>query len=155
MKGNYFSFEIPDEITTPEDFKNPVSYVSNYFYIYLYKKFGQYLYTQMESVFIETDYNIIGFDFFTNIKTDSFMKFEDIWIFHKLGYDLDDEENDESICEFEVQSTDKILIEKRIYSKLIDILGEIGGFMEIINSIFNLICSVLVDIYIYYMISQL
>ena len=109
----------------------------------------------MESVFIETDDNIIGFDFLTNIKTDNYMKFEDIWFLFKPGYDLDDEENDESICEFEVQLTDKILIEKRIYSKLIDILGEIGGFMEIINSIFNLICSVLVDIYIYYMISQL
>ena len=146
IKGNYFSFEIPDIILTPEDFKNPVSYVSNYFYAYLYKKYGQYIYIQMESAFIETDHNIIGFDFFTNIKNDNFMKFEDIWILPKPGYDLDDKENQQSICEFEVSLGNKILIEKRSYSKLIDILGEIGGFMEIIYSVFNLICSILVDI---------
>ena len=146
IKGNYFSFEIPDIILTPEQFKNPVDYINNYFDVYLYKGYGQYLYTQIESVSIETDNNIIGFDFFSNIKIDSLIKFDDLWFLPKPGYDSDEEENEESICEFEVQLTDRILIEKRSYSKLIDILGEVGGFMEIIDSIFNLICSVLVDI---------
>ena len=116
IKGNYFSFEIPDIITTPEDFKNPVDYINNYFYVYLYKDYGQYLYTQMQFVSIETDYNMIGFDFFTDIKIDNFIKYEDIWFLPKPGYDLDDEENEESICEFEVQLTNRILIEKRSYS---------------------------------------
>ena len=82
----------------------------------MYKNYGQYLYTQMESVYIETDYNMIGFDFFTNIKTDYFIKFEDLWFIPKPGYDLDDEDNEESIVDFEIQLTDKILTEKRSYS---------------------------------------
>jgi hypothetical protein len=60
---------------------------------------------------------MIGFDFFTNIKTDYFMKYSDLMIGPRPGYDLDDEENEESIVEFEVQLTDKILTEKRSYSK--------------------------------------
>ena len=146
LKGNYFSFEIADVTLTPEDFENPVNFKSNYFYTYMYKNYGQYLYTQMESVYIETDYNMIGFDFFTNIKTDYFIKFEDLWFIPKPGYDLDDEENEESIVDFELQLTDKILTEKRDYSKSIDILGEVGGFMEIISNVFGLILSLIVDV---------
>ena len=88
---------------------------------------------------------MIGFDFFTNIKTDYFMKYSDLMIGPRPGYDLDDEENEESIVEFEVQLTDKILTEKRSYSKSIDILGEVGGFMEIISIIFGLVLSIIVD----------
>ena len=53
LKGNYFSFEIADITLTPEDFENPVSFKSNYFYTFVYKNYGQYLYTQMESVYIK------------------------------------------------------------------------------------------------------
>ena len=38
------------------------------------------------------------------------------------------------------------MLEKRQYVQLIDVLGEIGGFMEIIYSFFSLICSLIVDI---------
>ena len=146
LAGNYFSFEISDIILTPEDFKNPVIYRSNFFYTYLYKNIGQYLYTQFDIVDIETDYNIIGIDYFKNIKYDYFMKLDDIWFVPMPGYNLDDEDNNQSICEFEVQLTDKILTEKRTYSSLIDVLSEVGGFMGIISSIFKIICSPVVDI---------
>ena len=47
---------------------------------------------------------------------------------------------------FELQLNDKILLEKRYYIQLIDVLGEIGGLMEIIYSFFGVICSFIVDI---------
>ena len=53
LKGNYFSFEIADIALTPENFENPVSFKNNFFYTYMYKNYGQYLYTQMESVYIK------------------------------------------------------------------------------------------------------
>ena len=53
LKGNYFSFEIADVTLTPEDFENPVSFKNNYFYTYVYKNYGQYLYAQMESVILK------------------------------------------------------------------------------------------------------
>ena len=40
-----------------------------------------------------------------------------------------------------------ITIEKRQYSQLIDVLGEVGGFMELINSFFAFICSLFGDIF--------
>ena len=89
----------------------------------------------MELVNIETDYNIVGFDFFIDIKSDNYMKVDNILFVPKPGYDLDNEEN--SLCELEVQLTDKILTEKRSYTKLIDIFGEVGGFMEIISLVFS------------------
>ena len=40
---------------------------------------------------------------------------------------------------------DKILLEKRQYIQLIDVLGEVGGFMEIVRSFISVICSSFVD----------
>ena len=57
------------------------------------------------------------------------------------GYNLNDESNNNPICTFEFQLNDKTLMEKRYYSHLVDVLGDVGGFMEIINTFFGLICS--------------
>ena len=146
INESYFSFETADIIITPEDFENPVVFRSNYFYVYMFRNVGQYLYLKMELVNIETDNNIIGFDFFTDIKSENFMKIDDYLLVPRPGYDLYNEENDLSICEFEIQLTDKMLIEKRSYSKLIDVLGEVGGLMEIISMVFNFFSSIIVDI---------
>ena len=39
------------------------------------------------------------------------------------------------------------MVEKRQYTQLIDVLGEVGGLMEIINSLFGIICSFFGDIF--------
>ena len=54
------------------------------------------------------------------------------------GYDLNDETNNNPICEIEFQLKDKILLEIRQYDQLIDVLGEVGGFMELITIKFRL-----------------
>ena len=40
LSGSNFSFELADITLMPEDFKNPVIFIRNYYYTYLYKKFG-------------------------------------------------------------------------------------------------------------------
>ena len=61
------------------------------------------------------------------------------------AYDLYEEDFYYPLTIFEIQLNDKILLEKRQYIQLIDVLGEIGGLMEIIFSFFGLICSLIVD----------
>ena len=100
----------------------------------------------MQLVKIETSTNMIGFDFLTNPKVDNFIKFDNVEIIPYPGYNLDDENNDYPICLFEFQLNDKILFQKRQYVQLIDVLGEVGGFMEIIYSFFGVICSLFAGI---------
>ena len=106
---------------------------------------GQYIYAEIQYVIIETSNNIFGFDFLTKPKIENFIKFDNVQIIPYPGYNLDDETNNYPVCFFEFILNDKILFEKRQYVQLIDVLGEVGGFMEIINSFFNWICSFVVD----------
>ena len=111
-----------------------------------YNNFGLYLYSEMQYIRIETSTNIIGFDFFSNPKIDEYIKFDNVELFTVPGFNLDDESNNNSVCGIEFQLNDKTLMEKRYYSSLIDVLGDVGGFMEIINTFFGLICSFFGDI---------
>ena len=146
LNGNNFVIKLEDILITPLNFKYPIKERTNELYTTLFKTFGQYLYIEMQLVNIETNNNIIGFDFLTKEKTEEYIKYDTLEIIPQPGYDLDDENNNYPVCEIEIQLKDKILTQKRYYTQLIDVLGEVGGFMEIISSFFGLICSFVVDI---------
>ena len=146
LNGNNFVIILEDIIITPLKFERPVKERTNELYTTLYKTFGQYLYIEMQLVSIETNKNIIGFDFLTNEKIENFIKYDTLEIIPQPGYDLNDKSNNYPVCEVEFQLKDKILSEKRGYTQLIDVLGEVGGFMEFINSFLWAICSFIVDI---------
>ena len=146
LNGNNFVIKLEDILITPLIFEKPVQERTNELYTTLFKNFGQYLYIEMQIVNIETNDNIIGFDFLTNEKSENFIKYDTLEIIPQPGYDLNDENNNYPVCEVEFQLKDKIFSEKRQYTQLIDVLGEVGGFMEIISSFLGTICSFIVDI---------
>ena len=146
LNGNNFVIKLEDILLTPTNFKFPVKERINELYTTLFKYFGQYLYIEMQLVNVETNNNIIGFDFLTEEEKKEFIRYDTLEILPQPGYDLNDENNDYPVCEIEFQLKDKILTQKRYYTQLIDVLGEVGGFMEIISSFFGLICSFVVDI---------
>ena len=146
INGKDFEINFEDIIITPLNFGTPIKEKINFIYTTVFKTFGQYLYTEMQFVNIETSTNIIGFDFLTEAKSENFIKYNSLEIIPQPGYDLNDETNEYPICEVEFQLNDKILREKRQYIQFIDVLGEVGGLMGIIYSFFAEICSFVSDI---------
>jgi len=146
LNGKSLIINFEDILITPLNYNEPVKERFNNLYTVVYKNFGQYLYVEMQLVKIETSTNIIGFNFFTNPKLQDFIKYDSLEIIPQPGYDLNDDLNNYPICEIEFQLNDKILSEKRQYIQLIDVLGEIGGLMEIIFSFFGVICNFIGDI---------
>ena len=146
LSNKLFLVYFQDIMLTPLDYHNPIKERINVLNTEIYKNLGQYLHTEMQLVKIETSTNIIGFDFLTKPKIEEFIKFDKEVILPFPGYNFDDEEDEYPITIFELQLNDRILLEKRYYVQLIDVLGEIGGFMEIMFSFFSMICSLIVDI---------
>ena len=146
LNEKVFKILFQDIMLTPLNYKSPVKEKINLLNTQIYKSVRQYLYTQMQLVKIETSTNILGFDFLTNPKIEEFIKFDRELMLPYPAYDLYDEDFYYPLTIFEIQLNDKILLEKRQYIQLIDVLGEIGGLMEIIFSFFGLICSLIVDI---------
>ncbi len=148
LNNHRFMVFFRDIDLTPLNFEAPVKEKINYLNTEIYRGLGQYLHMEMQLVKIETSTNIIGFDFLTEPKTEQFIKFEHEEILPYPGYNIDDDEENDfyPVSIFELQLNDKILLEKRYYIQLIDVLGEIGGLMEIIYSFFSVICSLIADI---------
>ena len=146
LNGKNLEIDFEDILITPFNYDSPVKERINLIYTTIFKTFGQYLFTEMHLVNIETSTNIFGFNFLTNPKVDHFIKYDSLEIIPQPGYNLDDETNNYPIVEIEFQLNDKILLEKRQYIQLIDVLGEVGGLMEIIFSFFGVICSFVTDI---------
>ena len=55
-------------------------------------------------------------------------------------------ETGQSFYDFTIKLSENMRIEKRTYTKLITILGDVGGLMEVIFTIFSTISSFSVDI---------
>ena len=145
LNGKNLEIIFEDNLITPLKYETPIKETLNLVFTTIYKTFGQYLYTEMQLVNIETTTNIFGFDFLTNPKIEKFIKYYSLEIIPQPGYNLDEEDNNYPICEVEFQLNDKILLEKRQYLQFIDALGEVGGLMEIIYSFFGLICNFVGD----------
>ena len=141
-----FMIYLEDVNLTPLNYQYPVKKKINSFNTEIFRNLGQYLFAEMQVVKIETSTNIIGFDFFTEPKTEDFIKYDQQNTLTYPGYNVLDENNTYPATIFELRLNDRILLEKREYVQLIDVLGELGGLMEIIDSLFNMICAILVDI---------
>ena len=135
-----------DIVINSFDYKNPIQKRINYLDGKIFRTIGLLILSEFQIVQIQTSKNIFGFDFFTNPKIDEFIKFDNVNIIPVPSFDLNDELNYTPLIEYQFQLNDKILTEKRQYTQFIDILCEVGGFMEFINSFFGLICSSFVDI---------
>ena len=141
IDGRNFIIWFEDIMITSFSYSTPIKQRINRLYSTVFKVFGQILYVEMEIVNIETSTNIIGFDFLTNPKLEEFIRYDSLEIIPQPGYDLNDENNNYSICDVQFQLNDKILTEKKQYLQLLDILGEVGGLMEFTFSFFNFICN--------------
>ena len=53
--------------------------------------------------------------------------------------------SEDPICVITIQLSEKALTQKRQYMTLIEVLGDVGGLMEVISSALNLFLSIVVD----------
>ena len=51
-----------------------------------------------------------------------------------------------AVCDLTMQLAAKVLTQRRKYTTLIEVLGDVGGLMELLWTFLNLICSFITDI---------
>ena len=134
--------KIEDIELTPQDHDNPIQYLERDIPGPTYQYLFQYIYVYMQLVIIETDDNIIGFEALSNTKTEKHLKYDTSWIVSSPILFGDFSVNpDADLNDITIQLSPNVLTQKRTYVQLIDVLGDVGGLMEIVNMIFSIICS--------------
>ena len=141
---------IEDIDLTPQNHDHPVQQLERDVPGPTFMELYQMIYVYMQLVIIETDDNIIGFEALTNTKVQKHLKYETSWIVSRpvlFGRTIfDPVAPAEDLNDITIQLSPNVLTQRRKYVQLIDVLGDVGGLMEIINMILSVISSLIVDI---------
>ena len=138
LKSTFVSFQMQDIEITPLNFSYPVIGRDVDIYATVGKKLFQEIHVFFQIVNIETDLDPLGFSDFQNVKSERYLKYNSlVQMTNILENDL--YETGESFCNVTIKLTEKILTEKRRYTKLIEVMRDVGGFMEVILSIFKIV----------------
>ena len=145
LANTFISFEIENIELTPKNYENPTRPRNTDVYTTVGKKLFQELHVYFEVVNIETDLDWFGFDEFENIKSDIYLKYDEMFIMGNL-IEEDIYETGNKFCDVTFKLSENVRTQRRVYTKFVTILGDVGGLMEVIFTFFRLISSFSVDI---------
>ena len=145
LKGTFVTMQFEDILLTPNNYDEPIKGRDQDLYTTVGKKLFKELYLYFKIINIETDLDFIGIDEIKKVKNEKYIKYDSYSQMTKL-LDQDVYETGESFCDITLKLSDLVFYQKRTYTKLLDILGDVGGLMEILNTIFGWIISFPVDI---------
>ena len=137
--------KIQDIELTPENYKKPVEVrgkeLTSPAYLNLYQNIQSFFHI----VHVETDLDFVGFELLKNIQTQTYFKYDDTFILPSINTQNILSAPYQPYCQISIQLTEQILTLKRSNTKLTEVLGEVGGLMEVIFSFFRIISSFLTD----------
>ena len=145
--ANKIELKIQDNYLNPEDYKNPVTRRRVDMNSPVFKDLYQMIYSYLQIVNIETDEDITGLNFFTDhTRKQIYTRYEESFIIASPLFYGDILISGAPIADATLQLAAKVLTEKRQYLQLIDVLGDVGGLMEIVYTVLNLICSFVTEV---------
>jgi len=89
--------------------------------------------------------DFIGLNEYENIKVEDYLKYDEMIVMSNF-LETNIYETGEPFCDVTIKLSDNVRYERRVYTKLITILGDVGGLMEVVFTLFRILCSFPVDI---------
>ena len=146
FKINYVEFKMQDIELTPHIYNTPSIPKEKDISSPVYRHLLQQIYAYLQIVILETDQDEVGFEALSNIKTEKFLKYEESWIIAAPTTHSNSFDPSKPVVDVTIQLSAKVLTQKRKKTKLIEVLGDVGGLMEFIWSILTIISTVITDI---------
>ena len=139
------NFNIEDIELTPHLYDTPSQPLEKDITGPAFQALYQQIYTYLQIVILETDKDVIGFEGLSDIETQQFLKYDESWIIAAPSPHMGGLISETPIADVSIQLSAKVLTQKRKNTKLIDVLGDVGGLMEVVWSFFNVLASVITD----------
>ena len=144
LKNAYVSFKMQDVELTPQIYETPIQLRGKEVNSPASKNLFQNINAYFQIIEMETDDDIVGFEWFSNLKKEKYLKYDGPIVLSKL-MDNTQYQYGQALCDVTVQLTEQVLTIKRTYTKLIEVLGDVGGLMEVIYMCFKMISSLITD----------
>ena len=146
LYGAKINFNIEDVELTPHIYDTPSQPLEKDITGPAFLTLYQQIYTYLQIVILETDQDVIGFEGLSDIETQKFLKYDESWIISAPSPHAQGLQPLTPIAEVTIQLSAKVLTQKRKNTKLIEVLGDVGGLMEVVWSAFNILATVITDI---------
>ena len=144
LTRTFVTFKMEDIDLTPQKYNSPVQLRGKEVSANIGSNLFKDVHSYFQVVNIETDEDILGFDSLSKIKKEKYLKYDQSIILSSLK-EKNIFESGESLCDITIQLSEKELTQKRTYTKLVEVLGDVGGLMEILFSFFNIFSSFLTE----------
>ena len=131
---NVIEFKMEDNLLSPELYKTPVEPQRKDINAPVFLTVYQKIYSYIQIVYIETDNDITGLNFLSKNKIEQYPKYDNSELIAAPG-NADILKTGGAVCDITMQLHQKILTTKRKYTTLLDVLGDVGGLMELIYSV--------------------
>ena len=146
LKNTYVSFKMQDIELTPQIYSTPIQLRGKEVNSPASKNLFQNINAYFQIVELETDNDVVGFEGLSIIKKEKYLKYDGPIVLSRLIDNYSEYKPGQALCDVTVQLTEQVLTIKRTYTKLIEVLGDVGGLMEVIFMIFKLIATLITDL---------
>ena len=131
---------------TPQNYKHPVQVRTRE----LTAPVMDSLYNNIQSYFhiidMKTDNDILGFEASSNKVQEKYFKYDVTFMINSMNTEEKLPTNTgEAYCNMQIQLTEQMISIDRTYTKLIEVLGDVGGLMEFVFSFFKIISIFLTE----------
>lgn len=145
LKNTFINLEWQDIELTPKNFNHPIRGRDVDIFTTVGKRLFREIHVFFQIVKIETDLDFIGLNEYENIKVEDYLKYDEMIVMSNF-LETNIYETGEPFCDVTIKLSDNVRYERRVYTKLITILGDVSGLMEVVFTLFRILCSFPVDI---------
>jgi hypothetical protein len=131
---------------TPKNYDNPSEARTMDIRAPIFSGLFQNIYTYLQIVNLETDQDWVGFEALSDIKKEQFLRYEESWIVAAPSPHMYGLVQNIPVTTVTIQLSAKVLTTKRTNTKMIELLGDVGGLMEVVSSVFNIISVFIADL---------
>ena len=146
FQKTFLEFTVQDIELTPKDYDKPSVPLIKDITTPVFQHLYQSIYGYFQIVNLETNLDVLGFEALSDIKYDKFLKYDQSWIIAAPSPHYYGLQKGTPVCDVVIQLSAKVSTIIRSNTKLIDVLGDVGGFMEFIYSLFNIISMFITDL---------
>ena len=143
LDGTFLSLQMEDIELTPDNFKEPIRQTAQDVYTTVGKKLFKEFHIYLKIVNVETDVDFFGLYQIESKKVEKKEKFIKYDYSNAMTNIINNDiyKTGECFADMTIKLSNYVLTQKRTYVKLLDILGDVGGLMEVVLFVFKIISS--------------
>ena len=146
FQKTFLEFTVQDIELTPKDYDNPSYPLTKDITTPVFQGLYQSIFGYFQIVNLETNLDVLGFEATSSNKHEKLIKYDESWIIASPSPHVGGLNPYYPVSDVTIQLAAKVLTIKRDNTKLIDVLGDVGGLMEFLFSFFNIISMFITDL---------